>query len=348
MLDDAVGRDCAIAVRHRGRRRRRRGGRPARRGARVHPARRPPRPPVGRQHRLDLGVVARLGRVALLRGRLAARVDGPGAAGDRQADRRRRAAHERRPDGRDRPVGVWDVIGAARPSIADPFLPRKIEEGRLDEIRECIGCNQCIVKGDSHGHIGCTQNATAGEEYRRGWHPERFEPAANAAKDVLSSAPAPPGWSARSCSRSAASRRVHLVTADAGDRRDHALGAATARPRRVGPRARLARIQLQKLRRQVELITGERLDRRRRAGLRRRARGGRDRAHWARRRAERRHARADPRRRRVAPALPDAGAGDGREKRPPGSAPSSTTARATTPARGSPSCCAARASTSPS
>ena len=35
--------------------------------------------------------------------------------------------------------GVIDFIGAARPSIADPFLPRKIEEGSLDEIRECIG-----------------------------------------------------------------------------------------------------------------------------------------------------------------------------------------------------------------
>jgi dimethylamine/trimethylamine dehydrogenase len=69
--------------------------------------------------------------------------------------------------------GVWDLIGAARPSIADPFLPRKIDEGRVDEIRECIGCNICISKADSRRHIGCTQNATAGEEYRRGWHPER-------------------------------------------------------------------------------------------------------------------------------------------------------------------------------
>ncbi len=37
--------------------------------------------------------------------------------------------------------GVLDMIGAARPSIADPFLPKKIEEGRIDDIRECIGCN---------------------------------------------------------------------------------------------------------------------------------------------------------------------------------------------------------------
>jgi dimethylamine/trimethylamine dehydrogenase len=36
--------------------------------------------------------------------------------------------------------GVLDLIGAARPSIADPFLPTKILEGREDEIRECISC----------------------------------------------------------------------------------------------------------------------------------------------------------------------------------------------------------------
>ena len=39
--------------------------------------------------------------------------------------------------------GVLDFIGGARPSIADPFLPDKIREGRDDEIRECIGCNIC-------------------------------------------------------------------------------------------------------------------------------------------------------------------------------------------------------------
>ena len=39
--------------------------------------------------------------------------------------------------------GIQDFVGAARPSIADPFLPNKINEGREDEIRECIGCNIC-------------------------------------------------------------------------------------------------------------------------------------------------------------------------------------------------------------
>jgi len=72
--------------------------------------------------------------------------------------------------------GIVDFIGAARPSIADPFLPRKIDEGRADDIRECIGCNICYT-GDSLGvPIRCTQNPTMGEEWRRGWHPDRIEP----------------------------------------------------------------------------------------------------------------------------------------------------------------------------
>ncbi|MCC5974906.1 MAG: FAD-dependent oxidoreductase [Rubellimicrobium sp.] len=70
--------------------------------------------------------------------------------------------------------GITDLIGAARPSIADPFLPRKIEEGRIEDIRECIGCNICYT-GDSIGvPIRCTQNPTMGEEWRKGWHPERM------------------------------------------------------------------------------------------------------------------------------------------------------------------------------
>ncbi|HYA07946.1 MAG TPA: NAD(P)-binding protein, partial [Gaiellaceae bacterium] len=72
--------------------------------------------------------------------------------------------------------GVLDLIGAARPSIADPFLPRKIEEGRLEDIRECIGCNVCVTGDWTATPIRCTQNPSMGEEWRRGWHPERFRP----------------------------------------------------------------------------------------------------------------------------------------------------------------------------
>ena len=72
--------------------------------------------------------------------------------------------------------GVLDLIGAARPSIADPFLPAKINAGREDEIRECIGCNICVSAYHDCVPVRCTQNPTMGEEWRRGWHPERIPP----------------------------------------------------------------------------------------------------------------------------------------------------------------------------
>ena len=70
--------------------------------------------------------------------------------------------------------GILDLIGAARPSIADPFLPEKIRTGRLETIRECIGCNICVSGDFTMSPIRCTQNPSMGEEFRRGWHPERI------------------------------------------------------------------------------------------------------------------------------------------------------------------------------
>ncbi len=87
--------------------------------------------------------------------------------------------------------GILDFIGAARPSIADPFLPRKIEEGRIEDIRECIGCNICYT-GDAKGApIRCTQNPTMSEEWRRGWHPEKIDARASDSRIlVIGSGPA--------------------------------------------------------------------------------------------------------------------------------------------------------------
>ncbi|MEI4263823.1 oxidoreductase [Roseovarius sp. D0-M9] len=87
--------------------------------------------------------------------------------------------------------GITDFIGAARPSIADPFLPKKIEEGRIEDIRECIGCNICY-SGDSLGvSIRCTQNPTMGEEWRKDWHPEKIaEKGSDASVLVVGSGPA--------------------------------------------------------------------------------------------------------------------------------------------------------------
>ena len=111
--------------------------------------------------------------------------------------------------------GQLDLIGAARPSIADPYLPRKIEEGRYDEVNECIGCNFCYSRANNHLHIGCTQNATAGEEFRRGWHPERFTRAANADRDVLVVGAGPAGLECAIVLGKREFRRVHIIEAEA-------------------------------------------------------------------------------------------------------------------------------------
>jgi dimethylamine/trimethylamine dehydrogenase len=81
--------------------------------------------------------------------------------------------------------GVLDFVGAARPSIADPFLPVKVEEGRLEDIRECIGCNVCVTGDWTATPIRCTQNPSMGEEWRRGWHPERIRPRGSDAKVLV-------------------------------------------------------------------------------------------------------------------------------------------------------------------
>ncbi|MDH5353776.1 MAG: NAD(P)-binding protein [Gammaproteobacteria bacterium] len=72
--------------------------------------------------------------------------------------------------------GLVDLIGAARPSIADPFLPNKIKHGRSEDIRECIGCNICAAWNILSAPSRCTQNPTMGEEWRKGWHPEKIAP----------------------------------------------------------------------------------------------------------------------------------------------------------------------------
>jgi dimethylamine/trimethylamine dehydrogenase len=155
--------------------------------------------------------------------------------------------------------GQWDLIGAARPSIADPFLPRKIEEGRLDEIRECVGNNICTLRANWGQQIACTQNATAGEEYRRGWHPERFAKADNADRDVLVVGAGPAGMECAIVLARRGMRRVHLVDA-APALGGHLL--AVARLPGLGEWARIVnyrQIQLDKLR-NVEVILRTRLD----------------------------------------------------------------------------------------
>jgi dimethylamine/trimethylamine dehydrogenase len=112
--------------------------------------------------------------------------------------------------------GVIDLVGMARPGIADPYLPTKIAEGRAEDIRECIGCNICAARYEQHTSIICTQNPTIGEEYRRGWHPERFSRARNRDAGVLVVGAGPAGLECAVILGRRGMSAVHLV--DQGDR----------------------------------------------------------------------------------------------------------------------------------
>lgn len=107
--------------------------------------------------------------------------------------------------------GVMDMIGAARPSIADPFLPHKIQTGQIDLIRECIGCNICVTGDNLCVPIRCTQNPTMGEEWRRGWHPEQI-PAKQSEARVLVVGSGPAGLEA---ARALAQRGYPVTLAEA-------------------------------------------------------------------------------------------------------------------------------------
>lgn len=152
--------------------------------------------------------------------------------------------------------GVLDFIGAARPSIADPFLPRKIEEGRWEEIRECIGCNVCVTCDSTITPVRCTQNPSMGEEWRRGWHPERIRPTPSAAK-VLVVGAGPAGLEA---AQMLGKRGYEVVLAEASDD----LGGRVAREARLPGLAAWIRVldyrrgQLARLA-NVEVALGSRL-----------------------------------------------------------------------------------------
>jgi dimethylamine/trimethylamine dehydrogenase len=131
--------------------------------------------------------------------------------------------------------GIMDFIGAARPSIADPFLPKKIEEGRIDEIRECIGCNMCVSSDYTSTNLRCTQNPTMGEEWRRGWHPEII-PATKSEGSVLVVGAGPAGLEA---ALSAARRGYDVHLAEATDE----LGGRVTRESRLPGLSEWARVR---------------------------------------------------------------------------------------------------------
>jgi dimethylamine/trimethylamine dehydrogenase len=132
--------------------------------------------------------------------------------------------------------GRLDFIGSARPSIADPFLPEKIRTGRLDDIRECIGCNICYAHDGLGAPIRCTQNPTMGEEWRRGWHPERVPPVVGRTEPVLVVGGGPAGLEA---ALTLGRRGVAVMLAEA----EEALGGRVTLESRLPGLAEWARVR---------------------------------------------------------------------------------------------------------
>ena len=108
--------------------------------------------------------------------------------------------------------GQADMVTMTRALLADPELPRKAREGRVDDIRECIGCNQgCVGMGHTGRPITCLVNPAAGREAE--WGTRTLVPAAKT-KRVLVVGGGPAGMEAARVA-AASGHRVELW--DRGD-----------------------------------------------------------------------------------------------------------------------------------
>ncbi|MEM1810143.1 MAG: FAD-dependent oxidoreductase [Thermofilaceae archaeon] len=109
--------------------------------------------------------------------------------------------------------GLVDAVFIGRQLIADPDWPRKLREGRLDEVRPCIACNECVGTRLFAGKpVWCAVNPLAGFESR--WPSEEHLPKAARRRKVLVVGGGPAGLEA---ARVAALRGHEVVLVDDGD-----------------------------------------------------------------------------------------------------------------------------------
>ena len=79
--------------------------------------------------------------------------------------------------------GKADFIALGRPLIADPYWPKKAMEGRPEDIRPCIRCNDCVGRGVFICRaICCAVNPVVGREYEMGYE---IEPAPKSKKVAI-------------------------------------------------------------------------------------------------------------------------------------------------------------------
>ncbi len=105
--------------------------------------------------------------------------------------------------------GAADMVGMTRALICDPDMPAKAREGRLDDIRACIACNQACI---GHFHMGypisCIQHPETGRELTYGTPAPTPAP-----RRILIAGGGPAGMKAAAM---AAARGHHAILCEAG------------------------------------------------------------------------------------------------------------------------------------
>lgn len=151
-------------------------------------------------------------------------------------------------------TGQADFCGMTRALITDPEFPNKLAEGRADNIRVCIGCNQACIDRMHRGYgVSCIQHPETGRELVYGTIKLAKTP-----KKVLIAGGGPGGLKAAA----AASSRGHDVTLyEAQDRLGGQAQVAQLLPRRAEFGGIIGNLEKETRDAGARIITGTRVTR---------------------------------------------------------------------------------------